>query len=817
MITFLTSSFVEYQQKKYIPKPLDESNGFADNLKRYWPEHAHFLVFASDPTDKEMADRVTQEMYDAFSLAGFHVEEIRCFNDKAIKDYRRVCGCSEEDAPREALRQALKWADIFYLAGGHAPTENKFMKRCGLKTLLRDPEIFDGIFIGLSAGAVNAAETAYLPPELPGEATDPEFVKFAEGLGLTGINIMPHSQYEKTVVLDGMKLVNEIIAADSFGREIYLIPDGAYFIIRNGITEFFGEGEIMENGVLRPLRAGLIHSDNAFIRHTCPKLIDESVRLFATVVSTKYDCVIELDPESGRIRFYHVSAFWLENGIIPVHIDTFEELDHLLAEKLVVADERQPFLEQCALDIISDEIEKKGSYVRTVHLDAGEEIKANNLRASLIAGDKRRILVNFIDISMILDHDWMTDEYSRSGFISRAEMLLKEPKYREGYSLVYSNVQGFKAVNDLLGIHSGDMVIFMVRDILVRSLEPVLTARLESDHFALITRTENLTEDRLEKMCHQCYEEGSKRLPLLIRCGICHISNDGTNVQHMLDRAKLAEKSLDVSHGNYYAINDDKMSSDYVNQRLLVSQIDSALAKGEFRTYYQPVVDAVTGEIVSAEALIRWCHSEKGMISPGQFIPAFEREGSITKIDSFMVNSVLSFNYNRIKKRQRVVPCAVNLSRVDFYDIKLLEMLKRKLGSQKNVSDMLKLEVTESAYAVLETDALSFLEEMKKLGLALMLDDFGSGMSSFSTLESFEFDVIKLDMGFTAQIGKSRKAEAIIKHIVGLSHDTEAKVVAEGVETKEQLAFLQSVGCDMIQGYYFYKPMPEEEFAALLM
>lgn len=816
MITFLTSSFVEYQQKIYIPKPLDKSNGFADNLKRYWPEHAHFLVFTSDPADEKMTDHVTAEMYDAFSLAGFRIEEIRCFDNRSIEDYRDTNGCSEEDAPRKALQEALRWADVFYLAGGHGPTENKFMKRCDLKTLLRDPEIFDGIFIGLSAGAVNAAENVYLPPELPGEAADPEFVKFTDGLGLTGINILPHSQYEKSVTLDGMRLVDEIVTADSFGREIYLVPDGAYFIIRNGITEFFGEGEIMENGVLRPLHAGLIHADNACFRHAGPELIDEKARLFSTVVSAKYDCVMELDPESGRIQFYHVSAFWLENGIIPVHIDTFEELNHLLAERLIVKDEKEPFLEQCAVDVILDEIEKKGSYVRTVHLDAGDEIKADNLRVSLIAGDRKRILISFIDISMILDHDWMTDEYSRSGFISRAEMLLKEPEYREGYSLVYSNVQGFKAVNDLLGIHSGDMVIFMVRDILVRSLEPVLTARLESDHFALITRTENLTEERLDKMCHQCYEEESKRLPLLIRCGIYHIGTDGANVQHMLDRAKLAEKSLNASHGNCYAICDDKMSSDYVNQRLLVSQIDSALAKGEFRTYYQPVVDAMTGEIVSAEALIRWHHSEKGMISPGQFIPAFEREGCITKIDSFMVNSVLSFNCSRIEKRQKVVPCAVNLSRVDFYDIRLLEMLKLRLGSQKNVSDMLKLEVTESAYAVLETDALSFLGEMKKLGLALMLDDFGSGMSSFSTLESFEFDVIKLDMGFTAQIGKSRKAEAIIKHIIGLSHDTEAKVVAEGVETKEQLSFLQSVGCDMIQGYYFYKPMPEEEFAALL-
>lgn len=816
MIIFLTSSFVEYQPQKYIPKPLDESNGFLTNLKKYWKDRAHFLVFACDPFDEEEADHVTEEMYDAFSLAGLSIGEIRCFDNRAINEYRKIKGCPMEDAAKESLKEALKWADVFYLSGGHAPTENLFMKRCGLKMLLNDKEIFDGIFIGLSAGTVNAADEVYLPPELPGEAVNPDFVKFTDGLGFTGINVMPHIEYEKTVTLDGMKLIDEVVAADSIGREIYLIPDGAYFIIRNGITEFFGDGEIVENGVIRPLSSGIIHSDNVKNRLACKERINENARIFNTIVSERYDCVMEVDSESGKVEFFHISSFWLENGIIPVNIDTYEELNNLIAKNLVVNDEKEPFLEQSTTDVILDEIENKGSYVRTVHLDAGEEIKADNLRVSIIAGNKKRLLISYTDISMILDHDWMTDEYSRSGFIARAEKLLKESEYSEGYSIVYTNIQGFKAVNDLLGIHSGDKVIFMARDILVSSLEPVLTARLKSDHFAMIVKTSNLTEEKLEKMCHQCYVEESKRLPILIRCGIYNIRNDGIKVQHMLDRAKLAENSISFTCGNYYAVCDEKMSRDYVDQRLFISEIDSALSNEEFKTYYQPVVDARTGEIVSAEALIRWQHRERGMISPGKFIPIFEKEGCITKIDSFMVNSVLSFNYERMKKNKKVVPCAVNLSRVDFYDVRLLEMIKHKLGRHKNIRDMLKLEVTESAYAVLESDALSFLEEMKKMGLSLMLDDFGSGKSSLSTLESFESDIIKLDMGFVSQIGKSSKAEAIIKHIIGLSHDIGANIVAEGVENEEQLKFLQSVGCDMIQGYYFYKPMPEEEFAKLL-
>lgn len=117
MVVFLTSSFVEYQPKKYVPKPVDASNGFVENLKRYWPDHARFLVFACDPSNAREADHVTEEMHDAFSLAGFFIEEIRCFDDRTIKAYQEKTGCSEADAAGNALKEALQWADVFYLAG----------------------------------------------------------------------------------------------------------------------------------------------------------------------------------------------------------------------------------------------------------------------------------------------------------------------------------------------------------------------------------------------------------------------------------------------------------------------------------------------------------------------------------------------------------------------------------------------------------------------------------------------------------------------------------------------------------------------------
>lgn len=542
---------------------------------------------------------------------------------------------------------------------------------------------------------------------------------------------------------------------------------------------------------------------------------EASPGIFNTMVSQYYDLVLEYNMENGLIEFLRISDAFLKRGITPEKIHSFDELNQHFSKEMVVPEEREVYMEQITLSYILDETQSKGSYVRTVHINTSDGIKAESLRITPIP-DTNCLLVCLTDISMILDRDWMTDEYSRSGFTSKVEQLLKEPEYQEGYSVIYTNIKGFKAINDILGTHAGDMVIFQTRSEILEELDPVLIARLESDHFAVFTKTANINDEIINRFCHSSYTENGKHMTYQIRCGVYNIKNHTKTVPHMLDRAKLAEKSISNNQSIPYAMCNEQLSQDYLNQRFFVSELDSALKKEEFVAYYQPIVDAKTFEIVSAEALIRWNHSERGLIAPGQFIPVFEREGLTSKIASYMINSILKFNTQRLECGKKSIPCSVNISRADFYDTNLLEFLKQKLKNQENVAEMLKLEITESSYATLEASAFRFLEEMQKLNLAIMLDDFGSGMSSLSTLEFYDFDVIKLDMKFIRRIGKNPKTEAIIKHIISLAHTMGAKVIAEGVEEKEQLEFLQNVDCDMIQGYYFYKPMPAEDFEKLI-
>ena len=162
------------------------------------------------------------------------------------------------------------------------------------------------------------------------------------------------------------------------------------------------------------------------------------------------------------------------------------------------------------------------------------------------------------------------------------------------------------------------------------------------------------------------------------------------------------------------------------------------------------------------------------------------------------------------------MPCAINLSRVDFYDTFFIESIFKRVGDLSIDPSMIRFEVTESAYADLETKAMDYLNEMQEQGIKILLDDYGSGMSSLSMLENFNFDIIKLDLGFIRKIGINSKAESIIITTIGLAHMIGAKVTAEGVETEAQLKFLRDYDCDYIQGYYFYKPMPEKEFEAIL-
>jgi EAL domain-containing protein (putative c-di-GMP-specific phosphodiesterase class I)/GGDEF domain-containing protein/peptidase E len=789
MVVYLTSSFMPYQDlDSYEKVAPDECYGFFTDLKKEWPKKpANILYVPCNPRAEKENDHQKQRLLDVFEFENLPVKEVFML----------------EEINEKPLTDLVEWADVVYLAGGHCPTQLAFMKRIGFKEALAS---FEGIIIGLSAGSMNAAYNVYLMPEYPEEVTDPNYVRFSEGLDITNVQMIPHRDYMLEYKIGDMDYIKDVVIPDSYGRRFYLISDGSYFKIKNGKTTFKGVGDIIEDGAITPMKQGAIVPYMGYFEQTVVKAL----------LADGYDMVMSIHKKTEVCEVYY-----LQDSLREVFESSklrYTDVCFNLSQK-VVEEEREGFLNQLRIPVVLKELKEKGNFVRTIHMDTIRGLRAKNIRVREVPGYPDWFLMVFFDVTTALDHDWMTDEYTRTGFLERASLFIKEIPDNEHYSLVYSNVKGFKAVNELFGDQNGDFVIFQTRDALRKYLKPVIMGRLESDHFVLITADENLKDKNLKAVCSQVYRHQSKEYSYEIRCGIYSIKNQYAEVTQLIAGAKMAEKAIETGAGkgnrlyNYY---DEALRDSYVKQRFLMSDFERALSENEFIPFYQPVVDARTEEIVSAELLIRWRHKDLGMVSPGEFIPVIESEGMIPHLDSFMLEKVINFIASRAKAGKKSVPCAINLSRVDFYDLGFIESIFERIKERGVDPSMIRFEVTESAYADLEAKAMDYLTQMKDQGIKILLDDFGSGMSSLSMLETFDFDVIKLDLGFIRKIGINVKAESIIASTIALAHLIGAKVTAEGVETEEQLQFLREADCDYIQGYYFYKPMPEEEFINIL-
>lgn len=423
------------------------------------------------------------------------------------------------------------------------------------------------------------------------------------------------------------------------------------------------------------------------------------------------------------------------------------------------------------------------------------------------------------NILSLYEHDYkddLTGGYNRTGFIRMAENVLYNAKKKSDYALMFFDIKNFKATNELFGIGGGDNILRDFYWRIGKIWNPSVSARLDTDHFVCLLPQSHINLDTLSQDLKLNVQLGGRAMKLYGYCGIYYVEDDDVSVTSMIDRAKLAEESILSDHMQPYVVFDDSMRRKYVNQMELMGEYESAIANDEFKVYYQPVVEASSGNLISAEALVRWIHPQRGMVSPADFIPALENGGHISKLDWFITNRVAELSRERHQAGEPVVPVSVNLSWMDFYDEDMMQGLVELLGSDRVRVGDIRLEITETSYAALESDREGILEQLRKLGSPILLDDFGSGFSSFGMLKRYNFDILKLDMTFTRQIETSPKTCTIITGIIQMVHHLGIKVIAEGAETEAQVKFLRDNGCDYIQGYYFSKPLPEEEFLAYI-
>lgn len=500
--------------------------------------------------------------------------------------------------------------------------------------------------------------------------------------------------------------------------------------------------------------------------------------------------------------------------------EAYEGYRSYSSHRAVVESERERFKKCVELSTIKEGLRKDKQYFFTIHeTDKTGEVRLK--RYSYIYIDERvDIIVGAReDITEFSEKDVLTGGYNRRGFIRITERLLNEVSDRTKYAVLFFNVKNFKAVNELFGVESGDVVLQNIFRTLTHSkLSPVITARVESDHFVCLVENKNLDFEELTSVCDNKFVKDGKCMNLIIRCGIFYVEEKPMKISGMIDRAKLAKRYITDEYVQPYMVYDHSMQVAYIDKAKLAGELQEGIAKEQFKVYYQPVIDTKTGKIASAEALIRWIHPDKGFISPALFIPALEENGHISELDFYVLKKVWQFINDRCENNKFVVPISVNLSWMDFYDEIMMEKILKEMDRfrENGREHTARFEITETSYAAIRENRSGILESLRIKNAKILLDDFGSGFSSFGMLQDYDFDILKIDMSFIRKIGENPKTKSIVHSIIGMAHEIGIKTVAEGVETEEQVSFLRQSGCDYIQGYYYSKPLPEEEFVEFL-
>ncbi len=499
---------------------------------------------------------------------------------------------------------------------------------------------------------------------------------------------------------------------------------------------------------------------------------------------------------------------------------SYNEARRTLADAYIIPEERRDFLQHSDLSKVIEQLETQSEYffTRRVYGENGT-ISTSMFRFFYLDESRECIVATLEDRTDFLNRDPLTGEYNRTGFIKEATRILDSGVYGKDLAVLCINIRGFKAVNDIFGADGGDLLLRRMPIIIRNSeLKPLLVARETADHFFVLTTRQNIDMDYIRSQLHQSFELHNRHLEISAVCGIYYIDDPENHrkISKFCDAATMALMYIEDEFVNPVIVFDETMRNHYKNRTDISRNLTKAMEENEIVVYYQPVYDAKTHKIASAEALARWKRNNGEMVSPGLFIPALEESGRISELDLHIERQVIDFLEKRSADEKSIVPVSMNLSKMDFYDKNMLSEVMNDVHKTSLPADYTRFEMTETAYAHVTDDHHGILRRMRDYGVLLYLDDFGSGYSSFSAIHDYDFDVIKLDIGFVRHIGESERSDSVIRTIIDLAHTLGSKVVAEGAETKEQVDFLTENHCDYIQGYYFSKPLPEEEFAKLL-
>ena len=468
--------------------------------------------------------------------------------------------------------------------------------------------------------------------------------------------------------------------------------------------------------------------------------------------------------------------------------------------------------------------------VMTGDTEAQSEVKALSLGAMDylakpynpdIVKQRIRNTINLRETSAALNalqRDRLTGLYNREAFFDRVPAML-EGKEPSCYVLSCFDIDNFKVINDQYGTKTGDRILRMIADALRLGMEEVggLCCRMNGDNFACLYPANAIgtRRDVLGILKDRLAEDPELHQAVTFSAGRCVVTAPLLSASTLYDRAYMAKQSVKGRYDEHVAYFDESMLDSILLEQRIISEMDAAIQERQFEVWYQPQFNHSTGALIGAEALVRWRHPERGLISPGTFIPVFEKNGFIYELDKYVWEETCANLSRWVREGRSPLPVSVNISRYDIFRPDLIQVVTGLIKRYELPVELLRLEITESAFAESTDQIVRVVKTFIELGFTVEIDDFGSGYSSLNTLKAVPAQVVKLDMRFMEDDGDSQRGGNILESIVRMTKWLGMSVIAEGVEELEQANFLSSIGCSYVQGFLYAKPMPLADYETL--
>ena len=417
------------------------------------------------------------------------------------------------------------------------------------------------------------------------------------------------------------------------------------------------------------------------------------------------------------------------------------------------------------------------------------------------------------------EYDVLTGILNKSKFFYNTRNMLNIFG-TEDFAFIRIDIEKFQLINSFFGMDEGDNLLKYMADYLQnveKEYRYITYGRIEADIFAVCFSYKNEKEitDFVKKFTNQM-EKYPLDFDITPFFGVYLVKNRDLSINEMYDKANLASKNCKGNYIQNYFFYTKEMSEEIIKEQHIINNMKNALKNEEFVLYLQPKYELQRNSIAGAEVLVRWITADGRMISPGEFIPVFERNGFILKLDQYVWEKTCQLLAGWRDEGRKIFPVSVNISRVSLYNPKIVDVICGLTEKYNIPPEWLQLELTESAYTGNPKAIKEMMEQLQKKGFSILMDDFGSGYSSLNVLKDIAVDVLKIDMKFLDGSGDDGRSENILASVVRMAKWLNMPVVAEGAERKEQVSFLHSIGCEYVQGFYFARPMPVKEYEKLL-